>query len=161
MQGKKGRIGIVMEMNYDRYYAEKLQIGLEYQDFISEILCQNGIVIMNYVSQKYQFNSGENKIGIEIKYDNKFRDTGNLYIELKEKKHPSNENYIPSGINRRDNTWLYIIGDYKTIYIFSKNLLLQLAKKYNEIENATHTSIGFLLPIVEAEKYSAKIIKIP
>uniref|UniRef100_A0A6M3LG26 Uncharacterized protein n=1 Tax=viral metagenome TaxID=1070528 RepID=A0A6M3LG26_9ZZZZ len=150
-----------MEMNYKEYYNKQKEIGLEYQDFVGEILCQNGIVIMNYVSKKYQFSSGENKMGVEIKHDKMFRDTGNLYIELEEKSNPDNKNYIKSGIKRNDNTWLYVIGDYKTIYIFPKNLLLKLSEEYEPIENNTKTSIGFLLPIKEAEKHNAKVIKIP
>lgn len=148
-------------MNYKKYYTDQLESGLEYQDFVSDTLCQYGIVITNYVSKKYQCSTGENKIGIEIKYDKKFRETQNLYIEIKEKSNPDNATYIQSGIDRNDNTWLYAIGDYKTIYIFSKNILQQLSGEYNKIENSTKTSMGFLLPICEAEKYSAKIIKLP
>ena len=54
----------------------------------------------------------------EIKRDGKFRETGNLYIETAEKSHPDKYEFIPSGIMRQDNSWLFVIGDEKTIYIF-------------------------------------------
>ena len=59
-----------------------------------------------------------------------------------------------------DNTWLYIIGNYETIFIFSKRLLQSLSRtgKYKHLENGTKTSVGFLLPKQDAEKYAAKIL---
>lgn len=149
-----------METNYNNYYKEQLKEGQEYQDFVGDILYSHGIPIISYGSKKYQIERGENKIGIEIKYDKKFKDTGNLYIELKEKSNPKNENYINSGINRDDNTWLYVIGDYKTIFVFGKKMLYYLSKKYKEIENNTKTSKGFLLPIADAKNYCEKLIVI-
>jgi len=155
---EKQRGGTPSATNYKDYYKDQLNEALEFQDFIADTLYQHGIVIMNYGSKKYQIGKGENKIGCEIKYDKKFRETGNLYIELKEKSNPYNINYIDSGINRKDNTWLYIIGDYKTIFIFGKRMLYFLSQKYTAIENKTKTSIGFLLPITAAEKYCEKKI---
>jgi len=149
-----------MTYEYDRIYKERLRTGLEYQDFVAEQLYKIGLPIFNYASKKYQIECGENKLGVEIKYDAKFASTGNLYIELQEKTNPQNSNYIDSGINRNDNSWLYIIGNYNTIYIFSKRLLNQIASKYKSIENNTKTSIGFLLPKLDAEKYAARIILI-
>lgn len=149
-----------METNYRDYYKEQLSLSLEFQDFVADTLYHHGIVIMNYGSKKYQIEKGENKIGCEIKNDKKFRLTGNLWIELKEKSDPKNINYIESGINRVDNTWIYIIGDYNTLYIFGKKMLTFLSKKFNEIENNTKTSIGFLLPVSDAEKYCEKRIDI-
>jgi hypothetical protein len=149
-----------METKYEDYYKEQLSTSLEFQDFVADVLYHHGIVIMNYGSKKYQIEKGENKIGCEIKNDKKFRDTGNFWIELKEKSNPYNIQYIESGINRVDNTWIYIIGDNKTLYIFGKKMLSFLSRKYKARENKTKTSIGFLLPIIEAEKYCEKKIDI-
>lgn len=151
---------MLMETNYNKYYKEQLKDGIEFQDFAGDVLYSHGIPVISYGSKKYQIEKGENKIGIEIKYDKKFRDTGNLYIELKEKSNPNNNNYIESGINRDDNTWLYVIGDYKTLFMFGKKMLYFLSFKYRKVENNTKTSIGFLLPIEEAKKYCEKIIDI-
>lgn len=133
------------------YYADKLEQGLEFQDIVTKELYQRGIVIVGYSSRRFQNQEGENMLGAEIKRDGKFRETGNLYIETSEKSHPDNPNFIPSGIHRKDNSWLFVIGDEKTFYIFSTKYLLLLEPRYKTVNKPT--SNGFLLPLEEAEKY--------
>jgi hypothetical protein len=147
------------EMN--SYYKEKLEQGLNYQDIVVEELYKNGLPIISYSSKKFQVMIGENKAGIEIKNDNKFRTSGNFYIETAEKSDPNNENFIPSGINRNDNTWLYIIGDSIGFFVFSKKQLKILSNKTNYRKVQIPTSQGFLLPVEEAKKiYCIKEIQI-
>lgn len=145
-----------MNQEYNNYYMEKLQQGLEYQDVVTSALFQRGIVIVGYSSKKYQNQQGENMLGAEIKRDGMFRQTGNLYIETSEKSNPDIASYTLSGINRQDNSWLYVIGDEKTIYIFATKYLRMLSGKYKQVTKPT--SIGFLLPIDEAEKYCIRKI---
>ena len=144
----------------NQYYQEKLGEGLHFQDFVVEELYKIGLPIISYSSKEYQNMIGENKAGLEIKLDNKYKTTGNLYIEIAEKTKAENPNYIRSGIYRSDNTWLYLIGDYEKIYIFAKSFLVQLHNcgKYREIEIPLKTSKGYLLPEKQAIKYCAKII---
>ncbi len=146
-------------MSQTLYYKNQLADGLEYQDFVAEKLYHFGLPLFNYASRKYQFEYGENKLGVEIKYDKKLEKTTNLYIEIAEKSKSEIENYSKSGIYRNDNTWLYVQGNKKVFFIFSKKLLRQLFEigKYKEIEIGMKTSKGFLMPRVDAEKYSAKI----
>jgi len=136
----------------NEYYKKMLEIGLEYQDFVVERLYDVGLPLISYSSKKFQHLIGENKAGFEIKKDQKFRDTNNFYIEIAEKSDPNNFEYIQSGIYRNDNTWLWIQGDEKNIYVFSKKqlIILHKSKRYKEIKTAT--SIGFLLPFQEALK---------
>ena len=146
-----------METNYKEYYHAQLDEAHEFQDYCTEwLLKELGIAITNYQSKKYQYNSGENPQGLEIKLDKRYKETGNLYIETAEKSNPQNQNYIKSGIYRLDNSWLYAIGDYDCIWIFAKKLLVGMdeIKKYKEVRTAT--SIGFLLSLKEADKYCAK-----
>jgi hypothetical protein len=148
-----------METSYKEYYKEQLSEAQEYQDFCVDVFIRElGISITNYQSAKYQFRGGENPQGIEIKHDKKFNDTGNLYIEIGEKSDPERPEFVRSGIYRNDNSWLYSIGDYNTIYIFSKSLLQHLyeADKFREVK--TQTSVGYLLPLADANKYCAKKI---
>lgn len=135
------------------YYKEKLNQGLFFQDYVVELLYESGIPLISYSSKEYQNVVGENKAGIEIKNDNNFRKTGNLYIEISEKSNADNKEFIPSGIYRKDNTWLYLIGDADKIFVLSKKQLqiLHQSKKYKEVE--IPTSRGFLLPIVDVEKF--------
>ena len=109
------------------YYNEQLQRGLEYQDFVIDQLCRHGIFIGSYSSRKYQNEKGESASGIEIKYDSRMKKTGNVFIEVMEKSDASIQNFTQSGIFRKDNTWLYLIGDYDEAYLFSK---FQLQKVY-------------------------------
>lgn len=138
------------------YYEEKLQVGLEYQDFITCLLIEQlGISLSTFQSRKYQY-TGENKQGIEIKFDDKMRSTGNVYIEVAEKSNPNKPAFVPSGIYRNDNSWLYIIGDYSTVFVFSKKhlVLMHKAEKFRVVE--IPTSRGFLIPVDTAERYCLK-----
>lgn len=140
------------------YYAKQLEVGLVFQDVVARELYQRGIVVVTYASRRFQIQHGENMLGAEIKHDDKFRGTGNLYIETAEKSHPDRPDYVPSGIHRNDNSWLFVIGDEGTIYIFSTKYLRWLEKRYQHRE--TPTSRGFLMPLSEAEKYSLRRIDI-
>jgi hypothetical protein len=138
------------------YYDEKLEQGLQFQDVVTSELYQRGIVVIGYASRKYQNECGENMLGAEIKRDGLFRETGNLYIETAEKSHPDKSNYVLSGIYRDDNSWLFVIGDEETIYIFSTKYLRLLERRYEQ--KTKTTSKGFIMPIVDAEKYCIRKI---
>jgi hypothetical protein len=140
------------------YYKEMLNKGLHYQDFVIEQLYKIGLPIISYSSKEYQNMIGENKAGIEIKLDQKFRDTGNFYIEYAEKSNQNNQYYVDSGILRNDNTWLYLIGDYKTIYVFSKKQLILLLNSNKVKKVETKTSKGILLSKDVSQKYCIKEI---
>ena len=157
-KGIKGKLDDLGFGNLNKYYKEKLDQGLMYQDFVVEKLYDHGLPIISYSSKKYQIMIGENKAGLEIKNDDKFRNTGNFYIEIAEKSNPQKPHYVMSGIYRNDNTWLYLIGDYQDIYIFGKKHLIQMHQTglYRKVE--IPTSKGFLLPLSDAEKYAVKII---
>lgn len=138
--------------NYQAYYDHNLVESFEFQDYVVEIMFTHFYIpIVAYNSRKYQL-KGESLQGIEIKNDKKFRNTGNLFIETAEKR-PEAIEYIPSGIFRDDNTWLYIIGDYDTFYILSKRWL---QKTYYSEQFHVHTDStkqGMLYPVDVAEKY--------
>lgn len=135
------------------YYRECLEKGNQYQDFVCDQLWRNyHISIGVYSSKKWQFEKGESASGIEIKFDGKLEQTGNLYIEVAEKSNPEFEEYIPSGIFRDDNTWLYLIGNYKEAYLFPKKWLKAICTDEKKIKTQQMkpvqiaTSKGFLLP---------------
>lgn len=151
-----------MEENYRLYRNIKFKAGLLYQDFIVDLCWQTiGLAIVQYVSEEYQKTVGESRTGAEIKFDEKYGETHNLWIETKEKSHPQggrNGEYVPSGINRGDNSWLYIIGNYDTVYIFQKTILQILSHDHQIRENNTKTSLGFLLKKSEAIIYAGIIL---
>lgn len=79
-----------------------------------------------------------------------------IYLEVAEKSHPDNRDYIESGIMRKDNSWLFVIGDEDLVWIFSTKYLQKLKDRYRKVK--TPTSIGHLMPIAEADKYSIRKI---
>jgi hypothetical protein len=143
---------------YSSYYKDRLEKGIEFQDHVNSLLYDLGIVVVQYQSRRFQFERGENSGGIEIKFDDKLERTGNLYIESAEKSHPGNAYYVPSGIYRLDNSWLYAIGNYKTVYLFVTRHLRWLHERQRFAEIQTPTSRGFLLPEIVAKKYAARIL---
>lgn len=137
------------------------QSGLEFQDFVVDLLREElGIVITNYQSQRFQFGVGENKQGIEIKLDRDILRTGNVSIEIAEKSKAANLEFIPSGIYRSDNSWLYIQGNWDIVFIFAKNILRLLHKSRRYKVDTLPTLKRFLLPIDEARKYASKVMEL-
>lgn len=147
------------------YYERKLQQGLEYQDFVSDKLRVEGFNIGVYSSRKYQLQHGESAIGIEIKFDNRFSETGNLYIETHEKSDARMQNYVLSGINREDKTWGYLIGNYNEAFLLNKKQLREICgwaierqRNYNMYRRETPTSKGLTIPVSYIKKSSCCLI---
>lgn len=143
----------------NKYYKEKLEQGQEYQDFVSVVMIEKLKIPLSFFgSKKYQYGVGENQQGIEIKFDDRLEETGNLYIEVAEKTKAENQQYISSGVMRNDNTWLYLIGNYNEIFIFDKKILkrMYLSRKHKEVE--IPTSKGFLLKREVAKEWAANHI---
>ena len=146
-------------IEYDKEFYKKLEEGQEFEDFVYNLLYKEGIPVVGFNSQKYQFAKGENMAGIEIKHDKIYEKTGNIYIETAEKRYPDNPEYEPSGINRGDNSWLYLIGDYNIIYIFPVKYLKMWQNTDRFVRKEIETSQGYLIPKNVAEKGAIKILK--
>ncbi len=149
--------------DYDKYYADQLSAGIDFQDHVQRLFYQHGLPIVSHVSQHAQ-RRGENMAGIEIKRDSKFRDTGNLFIEIAEKSHPNRLDYVSSGIYRNDNSWLYAIGDELTLYVFAITTLKRMCSfktvdGYRFERKETKTARGFLLPVSQAHVHAARIFE--
>ena len=135
----------------NKYFTKKFQQGLEFQDHVMDVLhYASGISLYCYSSRKFQKEKGENRSGFEIKYDSKYADTDNLYIETEDIQ---SGKFVPSGIYAEDNSWLYIIGNYSEFFILSKKMMQNLATQKNYHKVDTPTSKGFLFPKEEAQKY--------
>lgn len=131
------------------YYAAQLAVGLAFERFVrDQLLRLTGVDIGLYESRESQL-LGESAVGLEIKRDGRFRQTGNLYMETVEKTHRDNERWVSSGIRRRDNSTLYGIGDEAQFFIFLKAALVDYQEQTDPpiIEIPMKTSRGFLLPV--------------
>jgi len=149
--------------DYEPYRKQQIENGQVFQDFVVDVSWHLvGLAVVQYTSKLYQHAVGESKSRCEIKWDMQYAKTGNLWIETGEKARPREGDYYPSGIMRDDNTWLYIIGDYDRIFYCQKNILQMLSRmerRFPPRENGTKTSLGFLLPVSEMEKYAGVIVE--
>ena len=149
--------------DYRAYAAAKLKAGQEYQDFVARQLLRDGIALVNYQSYRAQLEWGENSLGMEIKFDDLLQRTGNVYIETAEKSHPSNPDFVDSGIYRADNSWLYAVGNFRELFVFSKRTLKK-AHAWTRQDGAprferrtTKTSVAFLLPRPDAVELAERL----
>tara|TARA_R110000868_G_scaffold116967_1_gene310862 strand:+ start:1742 stop:2197 length:456 start_codon:yes stop_codon:yes gene_type:complete len=128
--------------------TEKQTKGLEYESFIMDWFTETKrISLSHYTTKEDQFLKGENRQGIEIKNDQMFAKTGNLFISIQRDygytKHPS-------GIYK-DQSWLYLIGNKEVFYIFSTKQLKQYFEANSPklfsgfISNKNGIEKGFLL----------------
>jgi hypothetical protein len=118
---------------------DTLDEGQKYQEFVKRVLNPWGIVHHHFQDKKQQYAFGENRQGHEIKLDERCfsyeperrrkKPTNRLSIEVQEKGLRTNMEWIDSGILCRDNSWLYIQGNYEIIFVFAKNWLRRV---YNE-----------------------------
>ena len=149
-----------METRSNRYYQEKLEQGNAYQDFVCRELLHHGLIVQNTTSKQEQL-QGENLQGWEIKLDLQMQQTGRIYIETHEKSHSGNIHYVPSGIYRQDNSWLFCIGDYRVLFVFGKKTLQRLDlnnPRWLYRPARTPTSQGFCLPVDRAEQIAERVI---
>lgn len=127
---------MVTKLYPDSPVQNSLEVGSEFQDFAAyHIYQQKGIAIQVYGSKKYQYEKGESTQGVEFKLDNGFTKYGHLSIEIAEKTYKEQPHWIPSGIYRNDNTWLYVQGNYEYFYMFFKRTLVYLHQN-GRLDNA-------------------------
>ena len=138
----------------ERNYADNLELGHIFEDFCSIVLQRYGWVIANTKSRYFQVKKGkENNVGIEYKYQGLMRKYRGLYIETHEKSKKENEDFVESGINRKDNAWAWCTGDFDTIYLIGKRALQVIDKSISEdLRRSNETSLGFALSLDRADR---------
>ena len=173
-----------MAINYNEEnsgHSDSFEVGSRFQDFVCIKLAEDNVILQNINSKKFQYETGENLQGFEIKYDSnvssclgsleanekandgpaiftKRSGTCRLSIEIAEKTKAENEHFVPSGIYRGDNSWLYIQGNYHQFWVFSVKML-RLLHKSNRYEESTKPTVkSFYLPIADADRFCAKKI---
>ncbi|MDD2820497.1 MAG: hypothetical protein PHW29_04465 [Flavobacterium sp.] len=144
-------------------YQVNLIRGKAYETAIEEFFKEQLNFQMGvYTDIKDQYTKGESRAKIEIKFDNKSYGSGNLYIEVAEKKHSNNTSFVDSGIYRKDNSVFYLIGNHQEFFLFPKTLLENIHKNkntdglYKSKDVTNGTSKGFLLNIKDVKAYIYK-----
>ncbi len=137
-------------------YKRKLAVGQAYEEFIVNNWLAFFPYPLNMHNGKYEQLKGENTEGVEIKLDQICKRTKRLYIEIEEKSNADNERMIQSGIQRNDNTVLFLIGDYEDAYIFD---VLVLRKCFMDKPAwlkmfGNSTSNGWGMPLIMVPNYA-------
>ena len=147
------------------YYIQNLEGAHKYEVYIENLFKKHGIDIGLFYGKDDQY-SGESKLGVEIKYDKKLHETGNVYIEYQERM-TADQEWVNSGIHKEDNTKLFLIGDYDKFFIFPKSELNKLQENLSSFAsygvmpkgNNHKTSKGFIIPGSFAKEISLDIEK--
>ena len=133
----------------------KQEKGLQFESYIMDYFAKHkNISLSHYTTYQEQIDLGENRQGIEIKNDQRFQDTKNLFISVER-----DYSYVkyPSGIYKNQ-SWLYVIGNQDVFYIFATKHLKQyyehnkpqLFDGFKSIKNGIEK--GFLLSKKQAER---------
>ncbi len=130
--------------------------GLKFESYIMDWFAkEKNINLSHYTTYEEQISKGENRQGIEIKNDQMFKNTGNLFISVEREYGYTTH---PSGIFKNQ-SWLYVIGDKDCFYIFSTKQLRQIyngnkPKLFNGFKTPKGgTEKGFLLSTKMADKF--------
>lgn len=149
-------------------YKECFKKGVLYQDFVMSMLIKHrGYAVTNFSSRWFQVNVGESLQGVETKLCSH---TESLFIETHKKFHPENKDWTPSGINRKNNTKIYVVGNYFLFYLFDVKVLRKRVKESRYLGEfdknigkgifTSDTGKGVYMPISEIEEDDCYIDKI-
>lgn len=141
---------------------QKKKEGYEYENFISSLYSlysKSGRGLSFYMNED-QFH-GETEEKIEIKYDDVYKYTRNLWIEYAEKQEDSPW-FKSSGIHKEDDVKYYLQGDYQEFFVFYKKDLQNIFdnKKKEVIFDETDTSQGMLLTRIQCFENCVRYIRI-
>jgi len=126
--------------------------GLAFEDWVyNKLRDEWGLNLTHCTTKDEQYYFGENYQGWEIKNDQTFNKTNNLYISVERRY--NQEKIYPSGIykDQKIPQRFYVIGNKKECYVFSTKLLKQyFEKKKLKLHagfttKAGGTEYGFLL----------------
>lgn len=144
-------------MDYNKYYKSQLEIGKDYERYVSKTFWTPlfGSPLNFYDTKVDQYNIGESKEGVEIKFNSGIDEYGSLYFEIGENRPGAPT--VTSGIYRADNTVYWICGDKKIVFLFLKDDLREIYEKklyLKESQCGLGTSVGYLLTVNQCKKHS-------
>ena len=148
------------EMNWQDNYLQKIKESHEFVNYWIEIINRKiSLELTPIHSSNLQRRSlCDTREGFEFKNDKISTTSKNFWIEIAEKNNPSQDEFFPSGICRKDNAWMYCMGDFEKLWFLPKRKLLEeyASKKWTVIPNKEGTSMAFLLD----KEYVAKNISV-
>jgi hypothetical protein len=154
------------------YYAVQMAAGEAFERLVLDRLYDEWRTRLPRCETKAdQITYGDTYLGLEIKFDQQFAETGNLCIEIAERTHAAKPGavdtaYIDAGIYAASSAWLYGIGNAAEFFIFSRRTLQRIHEqlshglivfKFEKRDSPfyeTPTSRGFLIPRREIPNFS-------
>jgi hypothetical protein len=133
------------------YYDRMQALAWAYEGYIARRLRGRGHVVTQHVGQGAQLAHGDLRVdGIdyELKLDQIYARTGNLYIEVAEKRDYRRASWTPSGICSGSSATWYGVGNYRDWFLFQLHELAA-AEDYRrprlEIRHFESAGKGWLL----------------
>lgn len=142
------------------YYATQRREGEAFERYLAVRLRAAGRHVARHADQASQYAHGDLRvdgIDLEIKFDTLAATTGNLYLEVAEKRDASRQHWTPSGVCSDSSAADYGVGDYRDWWLFERSVVKRLALSRPPITIARGTSQGVLLPITDAWRYSPRV----
>ena len=98
----------------------------------------------------------DTKEGFEFKHNRGMEKYKGVFIEVSQKMDKDDPDFMLSSISKRDNSWMYCIGDFTKLYFVPKKALVAEyeSKKYEIKPNKKKTALGFRLPLFRLEEIS-------
>ena len=136
-------------MNWRDNYLKQLEESQEFVSYWIELINRKTSMELTpiYSSTLQRKMLCDTREGFEFKYDRKSSTSKNFWIEIAEKNDPTQEDFVDAGICRKDNAWMYCMGDFEKLWFLPKRKLLEEYKKgeHKILSNKAGTSRGFLL----------------
>lgn len=151
-------------------FNDLLSHGEGLECYVVTALGAKGIVLGRYDNRDDQWNYGDLYVGeapnkndantnIEVKYDRRYHQTGNLFIETGAKINKSESTFKRGGIMASANWRWLLTGDYRDLFMFKRSELKRLYTKHehkNVREIPCGTALGFLLRPSQIRQFTIK-----
>lgn len=139
-------------------YYPCLEAAQRFEQFWCEVI--NYKLHLNLTRIKAKENQSkflcDTKEGFEFKHNTGIEQHDGVFIEISQKMKKTDKDFMNSSISKKDNAWIYCIGDFKRLYLTPKKYLISEYESgcYKIIPNSKGTGMGFKLPIERLEEIS-------
>ena len=139
-------------------FSERLAMGKTFEEEASRFLTSQGFPIGLHFSAAGQWEWGESAAHCEIKFDRRWKETGNLFIETRERRNADGTSaWRPAGIYDAAAPWFYLIGDRNKLWLLSVALLIRMDFSAKYPRASLPTAEGFLLPVGVADQWAIRL----
>lgn len=139
-------------------YYECLHEAQEFEQFWCEVIEHKLHLKLTRIRAKQNQSRFlcDTKEGFEFKHNRGIEKYKGVFIEVRQKMDKDDPDFMPSSIGKKDNAWMYCIGDFNNLYFVPKKILIgeYESQKYEIKPNKDGTALGFRLPLDRLEEIS-------